>query len=206
MSFISQLNWRYATKLFNPEKVVSESDLATIKKAIQMTPSSFGLQPFHVSIITDQKIKDAFLPVSWNQPQVATASHVLVFSSLNSTAKVGDRITDFIEKISGGDASVKETLKEYEGMMRGSLSSRDDAAVSVWAAKQAYIAMGFALAACAEIGVDSCPMEGFQNEEYKKILNLPEYLTPVLVMPIGYRADSDTPRPKVRFDEGELFG
>ncbi len=81
MSFLSNLNWRYATKQFDTNRKVSDADLTQIVEAIRMTPTSFGLQPYHFYIITNQEIKDKIQAVGWNQPQIGTASHLIVFTA-----------------------------------------------------------------------------------------------------------------------------
>ncbi|NBV28534.1 NAD(P)H-dependent oxidoreductase [bacterium] len=201
MSFTSQLNWRYATKKFNPEKPVTEESLNAILEAIRLAPTSFGLQPFHVTVVSKKEIQEQLKAVSWNQEQLL-APYVLVFSGRSD---VVPRIQELLNLISGGNAEAREKLKGYEDMMNGSLASRTPDQIKSWSAKQAYIALGFALAACAELSIDSCPMEGFDSEAFKKILNLPENLNPAVILPIGYRADDEAPHAKVRFAKDEMF-
>lgn len=201
MSFTSQLSWRYATKKFNPEKPVTEESLNTILEAVRMAPTSYGLQPFHVSVVSNKEIQEKLKAVAWNQEQLM-APYVLVFSGRSDVA---NRIQELLNLISGGDASAREKLKGYEDMMNGSLLTRTADELKAWSAKQAYIALGFALAACAEMSIDSCPMEGFDKDAFKKILNLPENLDVAVILPIGYRADSETPNPKVRFSKDDVF-
>ncbi len=202
MSFISQLNWRYATKKFNPEKPVTEESLNTVLESIRIAPTSYGLQPFQVTVVSNPEIQEKLKAAAWNQEQLL-APYVLVFSAQSD---VSVRIEEYMELMSGGNKEVREKLKGFEDMMTGSLSSRSLDELKAWSAKQAYIALGFALAACAELEIDSCPMEGFDNDAFKKILNLPENLNPVVILPIGYRADDEAPRPKVRFGKDSLFG
>lgn len=201
MTFLQNLDWRHATKLFDTHKKVSDNDLATLKKAIAMTPTSFGLEPFHVKIITEQAIKDQIQPVSWNQPQVGTCSHLLVFCARTD---VKARIDQYFDIASGGNADVREKMKGYEDMMRGYFADKDEVFVSQWARNQAYISHGFALAALAELQIDSCPMEGFDPTAVDKILDLPGHLKSVVMLPIGYRTE-DPHHGKVRFPESDLF-
>ncbi len=201
MSFLSHLEWRFATKSFEPNKAVSDQNLQKIKHAIRMAPSSFGLQAFHVEIITDKEVKKNLRDHSWNQPQVTDCSHLLVFSARTDLA---ERIEDLLDIISEGDAEKKEALQGYANMMRGFAEGKNNDWVGNWGAKQAYIALGFAMAACAEIQVDSCPMEGLDAQQYDEILKHPEHLKTVVVLPIGYRA-AEPERPKVRFPEEDLF-
>lgn len=202
MSFTSQLSWRYATKKFNPEKPISEESLNAVLESIRMAPTSYGLQPFHVSIISNPEIKEKLKGAAWNQDQLL-APYVLLFSA-NSDVK--NRIEDYLENMSGGDKESREKLKSFEDILNQSFSGMSEAEAAIWSAKQAYIALGFGLAACAELSIDSCPMEGFDRDAFKKILNLPENLHPAALLCIGYRAEDDKPRPKFRFSGEKLFG
>lgn len=198
MTFLSNLEWRYASKKFDTTKKVSNENLEKILEAIRMTPTSFGLQPYHFYIVTNQEKKDAIQAASWNQPQVGTCSHLIVMCSRKDLMVLKD---EFFEWISGGSAEVRTNLKWYEDMVTGFLPH----ASPEWAKKQTYIAQGFALAACAELQVDSCPMEWFDAGTVAKILELPENLEVAVMVPIGYRAAEDQPRPKFRFSGEKLF-
>lgn len=130
---------------------------------------------------------------------------LLVFSVRTDLTK---RVDEYLAVMSGGDPTKKSALKQYEDMMKGAVSKFDAAAAKAWAAKQAYIALGFALAACAELGIDSCPMEGFDADAFNKILKSPaETLKVQVALAIGYRSNDDeyAKRPKVRFPKEELF-
>ncbi len=205
MSFISNLNWRYATKKFDEAKKVSEGDLSQILEAIRLAPTSFGLQPFHVSVITNVDLRQKLQEKAWNQPQITTASHLLVFSARTD---IDQRVGQYIDVASGGVEEEKLKLKEYEVMLKGFsgqlVSAPGDKALN-WAAKQAYIALGFGLAAAEELSIDSCPMEGFDGAAFKVLLGLTDNLNPVVLLPIGYRASDEQPRSKVRFSNDDLF-
>jgi nitroreductase len=201
MSFISQLNWRYATKIFDNTKKVSPENLATIFEAIKLAPTSFGLQPFHVVNVIDAAKREELKGHAWSQPQVTEASHLLVFCARND---IKQRIEDYFELATGGDENLKTALASYKGMMTGFESGLPEEHKIPWATRQVYIALGFAMAACAELEIDSCPMEGFDTMAFKTALNLPENLTPVVCLPIGYRSSEDKIRPKVRFDLSDL--
>ncbi len=201
MSFLDNLEWRNATKLFDDQKTVSDNDLETLKNAIKMTPTSFGLEPFHVKIITDQGLKDQIQAFSWNQPQVGTCSHLLVFCYRKDYQS---RIEDYFEIASGGNAEVKEKMSGYRDMMEGFLGNTSPEGIETWAKKQAYLALGFAMAACAEMKVDSCPMEGCDFKKLDELLSMPDHMNSVVMLPIGYRADEPS-HGKVRYPESDLF-
>lgn len=201
MTFLSNLDWRHATKIFDTDKKVSDQDLAKVKEAIIMSPSSFGLEPFHIKIITDQTIKDKIQLVSWNQAQVGSCSHLLVFCARTDAAQ---RIDTYFEMATGGQAETREKMKGYEDQMRGWLDSQNAAEVLGWAENQTHIAHGFALAALAELKIDSCAMGGFDPAAVDEILELPEHIKSVVMLPIGYRTE-DPRHPKVRYPESDLF-
>jgi nitroreductase len=198
MSFLTQLSWRYATKKFDTEKKVSEEQLSKIKEAIKMTPTSFGLQPFHVVTVTNQDLKEKLKTAAWDQSQLTDASHVLVFCARTD---VLPRINTYFDMASGGSDESRLAMKGYEDMMNGFASKMNEDQLKIWASKQSYIALGFAMAAAAEIEIDSCPMEGFDSSAFKSILDLPEDFYPTVILPIGFRAVDDVIRPKVRFND-----
>lgn len=200
-TFLSMLEWRFATKSFDPTKTVSGDNLKKIKSAIHFTPTSFGLQPYKVYIIESPKIKAEILPHAWNQSQITDSSHLFVFCARTD---VEDRINGLFELMTDGDAKKREEMKAYEDMMRGFVSQKGEAEIHAWVEKQTYIAQGFCLAACAELAIDSCPIEGFAPQEVDKILKLPAYLRSSVIVAVGYRDDSPI-RGKVRFSEEVLF-
>lgn len=202
MSFLSQLDWRYATKAFDPEKKVSEADLEKILHAIRMAPSSFGLQPFHVIVLTDPALRETLKPVSFHQAQLSDASFVLLFCARTD---ITSRPDEYVDGVSQGNEDVKQSMNAYKGMMVGSIQSKSEAERVAWSARQAYLALGFGLAACAELGIDACPMEGFDTKAVGEILGLPEQkLEALAYLSIGYRKDAPTP-PKFRFSSEDLF-
>lgn len=205
MSFTNNLAWRYATKKFSDKKV-DDTTLAKIKEAIHMAPSSYGLQPYHVIDVTNPELRAKLREKSWNQTQITDASHLFVFCA---ETKIEERINSLLEIISGGNSEIRKGMAGYEGMMTGFAGNLTGDKRAAWSSKQTYIALGFALAACAELQVDSCPMEGFDSEGYREILSIPENLTAVVVLTVGYRSaeDDSSPdkRPKARFSEEVLF-
>jgi nitroreductase len=141
------------------------------------------------------------LPLSYNQNQVIEASHVLVFCARTDAT---NRVNDLVEKMSGGSEEVKMALKGYTDMMHESVSSKTDEQLLDWNGRQAYIALGFALAACAELKIDSCPMEGFDSKAIDILLELPSHMKSLAYLTIGYRIE-DPERSKFRFDQSDLF-
>jgi nitroreductase len=205
MNILSALNWRYAAKDFDPTRKVSDTDLAIVLEAMRLTPTSFGMQPYHFYVVTNQDIKNQIQSHAWNQPQVGSSSHLLVFTARTDLMQLKE---EFFTLLSGGDSEVRAKLQGYEGMVNSFIEGKSDPRdVLAWAAKQTYIAQGFALAALAELQIDSCPMEGFDPHAVGEILGLPENQKAVLLLPIGYRKEGDGPRTpeKVRFAPEALF-
>ena len=204
MSFLTNLSWRYATKKFDTSRKVSQEDLDSILEAIRMTPTSFGLQPYHFYVVTSDEVKNTIQAAAWNQPQIGTSSHLIVFTARTDLMVNKE---EYFTLMSGGDPDVRAQLKGFEDMMNGFIEGKSDPKdVLAWSAKQAYIAQGFALAACAELEIDSCPMEGFDPKAVGEILSVPESQKVLALLPIGYRAEGEAPRgPKVRFSREALF-
>lgn len=201
MSFLKNLNWRFATKKFNSEKKVTEKNLKAILDSIRLAPSSFGLQTYHVYVVSDQKIKNKMKLLSYMQSQVSDAPYVLVFCGRSDVLK---RIDDY------ADLNVKKNIvdvlkiKGVSTFMKTAMKGKTPQELMTWGEKQAYIALGYAMAACAELKIDSCPMEGFNSKGMDKLLNIPPHMKSCVLLPIGYRKE-DPSRKKLRFPKEDLF-
>lgn len=205
MSLIDNLKWRYATKKMNGEKV-SEEKLNAILNAIQLAPSSFGLQPYTVLVISDPAVKEKLTPASYGQTQIADSSHLIVFATWTGVS--AEQVDTFIADIATKRNMPLEALNDYKGYINSSIADLSDEQKAVWNAKQAYIGLGIGLAAAAEQQVDATPMEGFVPAQYDEILGLTELkLTATVIMALGYRHEGDwlAALPKVRRDKDLLF-
>ena len=202
MSFLEKLQWRYATKKFDTTKTVSEEEKKKILEAIQFAPTSFGFQPFHVQVVKAKEIREELKKAAWNQSQFTDAPLLLIFSVRSDLVQ---RVDEYLDLMSDNDPEKRSAMKPYEDMMKGAVSTKNESEAKMWAAKQTYIALGFGLAAAAELGLDSCPMEGFDPDAFKKILQPGDNLYPVVSLAIGHRASDDSIRPKVRFSHKDLF-
>lgn len=189
------MNGRYAVKLFDKNKKVSDENLNEIKEVIRLAPTSFGLQPFKVKIVEDKATKDKLQVASWNQPQVGSSSHVLVFCAETDIMK---RIDEY-EKVMMKAGMPEDKRTPFINIMRSFFQNEEKSKIKEWSHRQAYFAADHAMLKAVELGFNSCPMEGFDPNEYKKILKFPENLEPAMVLPIGYPADEA--RPKMRFDD-----
>lgn len=190
MNIIDSLKWRYATKKFNPEKTLTSSQIQTIKEAFNLTATSYGLQPLKLVIIHNKEIQKELVQHSWNQQQVADASHLLVFCIENTVDEA--YIDQYFARVKAIRNTPDEILNPFKEFMMSSFNDKTTEWIKTWCTKQAYIAMGNLLTVCATEKIDACPMEGFIPDAYDKVLQLQEKgLSSVLVMPIGYRADDD---------------
>ncbi len=199
------LNWRYAVKKFNSNKKVSNENLEKILQGFTLTASSFNLQPWWIVVVENQELKDKLFEYSYYQEQIKDCSHLLVLCRKTDLSEklVDDLIDSLVEK----SGMKKNNFESYENMMRWFLSRLDDNRKISWAEKQVYIALGNLLDVCACLEIDSCPMEWFDKQKYDEILNLQEkWLSSVLVLPIGYRAEDDkyATIPKHRYDLDDL--
>lgn len=206
MELIKNLKWRYATKKFDTTKKVSAVDLAKIKEAIQLSVSSYGLQLYKVLIIENRELREKLKPVSWNQDQVTDASHLFVFCNQNKVNP--DEIDAFLRLTSETRNNEYEKLQGYGDFIKMKLDEKSEAEQTNWLERQPYLALSNLLMACAELGIDACPMEGFEPEKYNEILGLEEKgLNAVVIATVGYRDKSDRNQslPKVRKPLEQLF-
>lgn len=205
-NFIQDANWRYATKKFDANKKVTTEDLATLKEAIRLSASSYGLQPYQVLIVENPELRAQLQPVSWGQSQIVDASHLLVFAiETNFGEKQIDKYINNVIETRGIPA---ESVEGYAQMMKGNITTLPEETRNNWAAKQAYIALANLLNAAAELKIDVTPMEGFSPADYDQILGLPEKgLHATLVATVGYRSEDDATQgyKKVRKSNEDLF-
>ncbi|MGE8299695.1 MAG: NAD(P)H-dependent oxidoreductase [Sphingobacterium paramultivorum] len=188
MALLDTLEWRYATKKYDPTKKVAQEDLDKILEAARMAPSSSGLQQFRVIVITNQELKEKIVPVAWGQQIVADSSHLLVFAGWDSYTD--ERIDNTFDKMNALRGLPLDTTDEYKNRLKTQLSSLSGEQQAAHAAKQAYIAFGLAIAQAAELGVDTTPMEGFSNAELDELLGLDKLgLKSAIMLPLGYRME-----------------
>ena len=190
MELIDKLKWRYAAKAMNGKKVPQEK-IDTIIEAISLSPTSSGLQPFEVLVITNQEIKEKIRPVSWNQSVVTDCSHLLVFAAWDTYTE--DRINYMFDLTNEIRGFKNEGWENYRQMLLSSYPQRDAEVNFNHATKQAYIAFSNAITAAAFEGVDATPLEGFDPAAVDEILNLKEKgLRSCVMLPLGYRdAEND---------------
>lgn len=205
-TFLDHQNWRYATKKFDSSKKVSDKDLATLKEAIRLSSSSYGLQPYKILIIENEDLRAQIQPAAWGQTQIVDASHLLVFA--NMTNLDGDYIDSYIQNVAQTRGIGAEMLQGYADFMKSKITTLPDTVRNTWTSKQTYLALGNLLNAAAELKIDVTPMEGFEPEKVNEILGLEKLgLHASLIATIGYRHEEDATQnqAKVRKSNEELF-
>jgi nitroreductase len=185
MSILESLHWRYATKRMTGERVPQEK-IDIILEAARMAPTSSGIQPFTILVITDKKLLEKIQPIAYNQPQVTEASHLLVFAAWDTVTP--ERIDYVYDQITKERNLPAGTLTDYVNRLKDMFAAMTPEEQFNWAAKQTYLAFGVATAAAAMEKIDATPMEGFVNTELDKLLGLKEKgLRSTTLMALGYR-------------------
>ena len=205
MNLIGSLQKRYATKKMTGEKVSPEK-LDTILHATQLSASSYGLQPYTILVVDNEAIKKQLSPAAYNQPQVLQSSHLLIFCIWADISEA--QVTDYITNIATTRNISEETLAGFKETILGTVNGLSVKEKQVWAAKQAYIALGTTLVAAAVEEVDATPMEGFNPAQFDEILGLEaKSLKSVVICALGYRSPDDVlaTLPKVRREKSLLF-
>jgi nitroreductase len=206
MELLKSLEWRYATKKMNGEKIPQDK-LERILEATRLAPSSYGLTPYNVIVVEDQKLKEELQGACYGQTQLSESSAVLVFATWDEVTE--NSVGNYINEIAKQREIPVESLNGLQDMMNGSLTNMTHEQKISWAQRQAYIGLGFALTAAAVEEVDSTPMEGFVPESVDTVLGLQELgLKSVVVLPLGYRDtenDSLSTLKKVRWDNDKFF-
>lgn len=183
-----KLNWRYATKKMDPSKKVSQDKLDRILEAARLAPTSSGLQPFEVIVVTNPEVRAKLQEAGFGQSQITESTALLVFAAWdNYTEARIDSVLELTEAVRGMKS---DTLTGYFDRLKGMYLSRDERVNFEHAARQAYIGLGLAVTAAAFEEVDATPMEGFEPEKFDEILGLRKRgLKSVAILPVGYRAE-----------------
>jgi len=188
MSLIDALNWRYAVKKMNGQPV-EQGKVDQIIKAASLAPTSSGLQPFKVIVITNQELKEKIAPIAFNQSQVIDSSHLLVFAAQENYTEEG--IDAVFNRMNTERGLPLEATDAYKNQLKGMILSRSSEENFNHAAKQAYIAFGIAIAEAALLKVDATPMEGFNGPQLDELLGLGEkQLKSVTLLPLGNRDEA----------------
>lgn len=205
-TFNDHLRWRYATKKFDTSKILSKQQIDDLLESVQLSASSFGLQPYRIVVVTDPSIRAKVREHAWGQAQITDASHLIAVCPMRSIDEA--YVTKYIDLIAQTRGIPSEHLKGFHDMMMGFISAKTPEALAVWLRCQAYIAVGFLLSAAAQNGIDACPMEGFDPAHVDVDLGLLDAnLTAAVLVAVGFRAADDEAAnyKKVRFPKKELF-
>ena len=187
MSFLQNLNWRYATKKYDASVKLPHDKVEQIIEAIRLAPTSSGLQPFEVLHVTDAALRQKLRAVSYDQSQVTDASELLVFAAWDNYS--ADRITKIFDRNAAERGPLTDAQKAYRDNIIKNYTAREAHINFEHSARQAYIGLGFGLAAAAELKVDSTAMEGFDAKAYDEILGLSKKgLRSVAILALGQRA------------------
>jgi len=192
--FEAAMHFRHACKLFDETKAMSQEDLNFILEAGRLSPSSFGMEQWHFFVIRDKAMREEIKKVAWNQAQVTTASELIAIV--------------YKKQVRSSDAYIQSEFDKFHfpegvrGMDIQFIDPREDAALESWSAKQVYIAAGNMMTAGASIGIDSCPMEGFDKDSVEKIIGLEtEKYALALLVPFGYRVNEQPPLHRSELSE-----
>jgi len=200
-------NWRYATKQFDPIKKIPEATWDTLERTLILTPSSFGLQPWRFFVVTNPEIREKLVGVSWGQRQVADCSHLVVFALIKNLGTA--HLDRYMQRTADVRGAKVEDLAGFRNVILGSIEKASAAGfLDVWQSRQLFIALGNLMTSAALLGIDTCPMEGFEPEKVDEVLGLTERgLTTLVMCPVGYRAAEDkyATLPKVRFEAQDII-
>jgi nitroreductase/dihydropteridine reductase len=206
MDFFAALNWRYAAKHLNGQ-VVPAAKVDAILEAVRLAASSIGIQPYHITVVSNHALKARIHEQACQQPQVVEASHLLVFAA-QKTVTAAD-IEEYIERMAQVREVSLDSLTGFADAIKGGLLTMSADELAQWSARQTYIALGHALMAAAVEEVDSCAMEGFNPAALDELLDLPaRNLRSVVILALGYRDEAKdflATAKKVRKTRQELF-
>lgn len=206
MDIVEKLNWRYATKAFEPSRKIPDKEFEALQESLRLSPSSFGLQPWKFIVVNDKSLRQKLREQAWGQPQVTDASHLLVFCALKDMdEKYVEEYIDFISRTRKID---KSKLQDYKKMMMGFIKGLSKEELKSWMKRQVYIALGTIMTAAAVMDIDSCPMEGFSSKDFDNTLGLDKYGAESIVLcALGYRSKDDNyaKLKKVRYPSDKVL-
>ncbi|MDD1677981.1 MAG: NAD(P)H-dependent oxidoreductase [Methanomicrobiales archaeon] len=189
---------RYAVKKFDGRKI-PEEQMQELYDIIRYAPSGLNFQPWKIKVVTDPEVKQRLLDASWNQSQITTCSHLLVFCANENLKGQIEKIAVEMRHAGIGE----ETVAKYEKLAKDFVVHVAQEQLKVWTQHNVFLALATALYGAASLGIDACPMGGFDPERFARILDLPPSLLPTMLCALGYAADE--PPPKVRLPLSEIF-
>ena len=205
-TFLENQNWRYATKKFDATKKITAEDLNTLKEAIRLSASSYGLQPYKIIIVENSELRAQLKGAAFNQSQIVDASVVIVFANEINFGE--EEIISFSKNMSETREIPLESIQGYVEYMKSNIVTLSEETRNIWSSKQTYLALGNLLNAAAELKIDTTPMEGFVAAQVNELLGLNALgLNATLIVTLGYRHDEDATQhyKKVRKSSEDLF-
>ncbi|MEM9835946.1 MAG: NAD(P)H-dependent oxidoreductase [Bacteroidota bacterium] len=203
---IDALRWRYATKKFDAHRVVPDASISTIKEAVNLAATSYGLQPYRVVLVTDPEVKAKLREAAYGQPQLTDASHIFVFATKTDMTEA--YVDDYMQRMADTRGIDVANLEGFSNAIKGSVQAKGPDKIFDWNARQTYIGLGHLLMTAAIHDIDACPMEGFNPTQVDEILGLQEKgLSASVIAAVGYRSEEDqlAAAPKVRLPLDEFF-
>ena len=196
---LEAMKWRYATKKFDSSKKLTDEQVESLMEVVRLSASSFGIQPWHFVVVSNQDLKLKLQVAAFGQAQLADSSHVVIFTHKLDAMKALD---EYVASTAKNQCVTVESLEGMKQYMAGSLSNKPVEEQVPWMAHQSYIALGTLLETAALLEIDACPMEGFDIGQFNEILGLNEKgLSAVCIATLGFRSEEDqnASRPKNRF-------
>jgi nitroreductase len=205
-NIIDALKWRYATKQFDTTKKVSTEQLAVLKESLRLSPSSFGIQPWHFVVVENAELRTKLRAAGYDQPQFTDASHLVILATEKNVDAT--LIEKYLQSIANTKGIAIEHLAGFRGMLEGTIGAKGEEGAREWAARQVYIALGVLLTTAATLEIDAAPMEGFDPKAADEILGLSaKGLESRVAVALGFRSATDeaATAPKVRYSEEVVF-
>jgi len=203
-ALLDELRWRYATKVFDASRRLDDLQLDTLLESYRLCATSFGLQPGKLLVVEDAELRARLKAAAWNQSQVTDASHLLVIC--HRTGITHEEIDAHAARSAASRGQEAASMEGFGRMMKSVVDNRSPEQILDWNSRQGYIALGWLMVCCARLGIDSCPMEGFEADKVNRILELPARgLAVTALLPVGYRAATDAyaaiPKTRKSLDE-----
>ena len=203
--FTKAMDFRHACKIFDKNKIISDEDINYILEAGVKSPSSFGMEAWKFLVITDKKLKAELKPLCWNQEQITSCSHLVIILAGIENLKIESGVPlKRFKRRKMPKEKLDFYLNLYSSHLKQTLSSDEN--IYAWSAKQTYIAMANMMSASAMVGIDSCPIEGFEKKNVEKLLKLDTTKYQLsAILPLGYRINPQSKQLRVPFDEVVQF-
>ena len=198
--FLKIMDFRHACKLFDERKKISDEDMHYILEVAQKSPSSFGMEAWKFLVITNDELREKLRPFCWNQPQITTCSHLVVVLAGIETLKVESGVVrSQLMRRNMPEDKLNSFIELYASHLENTLDSDEN--IYQWSARQTYIAAANMMNAAANIGIDSCPIEGFEKENVEKVLELDTSKFQVaMILPFGYRVNEQSQQLRSSFE------